>query len=568
MSDAAPSGRHGRRARQLLQRYLVAFGPLHGIARSGVALDQLIIDFFAGRVPSPEGVAASRQLTAALTADAAAATPAPSDTVWGRFDRLCTRLALPPVELDALLLLIAPRFDGGTRWLARAVLGDEAWTADRLCSVLDPFAVTEPAWAAAAPSSLLIQLGLVIADGEQRHPAQALLAHLGGMDADLAASFAGNAHRGDASPASRVLAGDALHGVRIVDTDARTVAAASGVERSLPVVARGSHGDRDLATQACHRRGAGLVELSAAALDAADLCAVVIATAVRGRGVLVHGAPRGGTLLRLRDLGVPIVVQLARDTPLVVVDAVCRGLAAAVVDLPEPTLAARAAWWRAALAVPGVAPKAAIDRPDRSSARNLAATRTGGSALDPSALAAELAIEPLDRDDISRAVALAALSTAGDPRMALHGACRALAPSPLDALVDRVTPDGSLDTSAAADTIAALRAELARRAEPAVVFVEAGTQPVAPIAALIARELGLRLYEVTAERALAQPEPLARWLARVLAAAAATPAALVLPDLSTLVASDGGELLLPLLRAHRGIAFAHARERALFSGAP
>jgi hypothetical protein len=123
-------------------------------------------------------------------------------------------------------------------------------------------------------------------------------------------------------------------------------------------------------------------------------------------------------------------------------------------------------------------------------------------------------------------------------------------------------------TSAAADTIAALRAELARRAEPAVVFVEAGTQPVAPIAALIARELGLRLYEVTAERALAQPEPLARWLARVLAAAAATPAALVLPDLSTLVASDGGELLLPLLRAHRGIAFAHARERALFSGAP
>lgn len=555
MTDAAPSGRHGRRARQLLQRYLVAFGPLHHIERSGVALDQLILDFFAGRIPSPEGVAASRQLTAALTADAAAAAPAPGDTVWGRFDRLCTRLALPQAERDALLLLVAPRFDGGTRWLARAILSDEGWTADRLCSVLDPFAVTEPAWAATAPASLLVQLGLVIADGEQRRPAQALLAHLGGVDAGLAASLASDAPRGDDALAPRVLAGDALHGVRIVDADARMVAAAGGAERSPPVVARGSHGGRDLATRACHRHGAGLVELSAAVLDAADLGAVVIATAVRGRGVLVHGAPRGGTLLRLRDLGVPIVVQLARDTPLVVVDAVCRALAAAVVDLPEPTLATRAAWWRAALA-------------DRSSIRNLATPHTGTAALDPSALAAELAIELLDHDDIARAVALAALSTAADPRVALHDACRALAPSPLDALVDRVTPGGSLDTSVAADAIAALRAELARRAEPAVVFVEAGAQPVAPIAALIARELGLRLYEVTAERALMQPEPLARWFARVLAAAVATRAALVLPDLSTLIATDGGELLLPLLRAHRGIAFAHARERSLFSGAP
>jgi hypothetical protein len=59
----------------------------------------------------------------------------------------------------------------------------------------------------------------------------------------------------------------------------------------------------------------------------------------------------------------------------------------------------------------------------------------------------------------------------------------------------------------------------------------------------IARELGLRLYEVTAGRALVQPEPLARWFARALAAALATRAALVLPDLSMLVASGGGELL-------------------------
>jgi hypothetical protein len=40
-----------------------------------------------------------------------------------------------------------------------------------------------------------------------------------------------------------------------------------------------------------------------------------------------------------------------------------------------------------------------------------------------------------------------------------------------------------------------------------------------------------------------QPEPLARWFARALAAALATRAALVLPDLSMLVASGGGELL-------------------------
>jgi hypothetical protein len=47
-------------------------------------------------------------------------------------------------------------------------------------------------------------------------------------------------------------------------------------------------------------------------------------------------------------------------------------------------------------------------------------------------------------------------------------------------------------------------------------------------------------------------------LVRVLAAAVTTPVALVLPDLSALVATDGGELLLPLLRAHGGIAFTPA----------
>jgi hypothetical protein len=102
---------------------------------------------------------------------------------------------------------------------------------------------------------------------------------------------------------------------------------------------------------------------------------------------------------------------------------------------------------------------------------------------------------------------------------------------------------------------------------PGVVFVDTGPLSLAPVAHAIARELGLRAYQVTAARALAQRDDVARWLARVLAAAPAV--ALVLPDVAALVAGLGGDqgLLGSLLRSHPGLVFVSADERAYFTGA-
>src|SRR5262245_30213039 len=144
--DGDDGARGGRRARQLLQRYLVVFGPIHSLERAAVdgsdAVAALIVDFFAGRIPSADGVASVQRLTAEL---AASVRPVSSGrdaeaTPWGRFEHVCARLGLDAIESDTLLLLVAPVLDAGARWLVRAVFGDDAWRVDLLRAVLDPLA--------------------------------------------------------------------------------------------------------------------------------------------------------------------------------------------------------------------------------------------------------------------------------------------------------------------------------------------------------------------------------------------------------------------------------------------
>jgi len=545
--DGEAAGRHGRRARQLLQRYLVVFGPIHSLERprpdgSDAALESLIVDFFAGRVPSADGVAAVRQLTAELTATrlAGAGGRGGETTPWGRFDHVCARLGLDAIESDALLLLISPLLDAGTRWLVRAVFNDDAWRADALRAVLDPLASPDAAtWAATSDSSTLVRTGLAVAAGPHLRPAPALLDYLmSGREAIDAAHVREPAECAAAAAPAAVMA-EAIGRLAPVLETARLVIVRAGTGDGVPC----------LAAWAYDRRGIGLAELTAGALDSIASGALTLATTTRRRGVLVQGCPAAGSrslLAALGELGVTVLVRVDRDAPLVEVAALASALRAPVVDLPTPTATMRRRWWRSAL--------------------------EGGTAV-PDEVVAELATEPLGPDQIAAALALCALSAkwrAGESLSALRAACRELAPTALDAWLDRADDASGLDATIETAALAAMRDDLATRRIAGVVFIEHGAQPLVAVAIRIARELGARLYDVAAARALRSPEPVPRWLARVLAAAEASEVALVLSDLSALVAGagDDADLAVSLLQRHPGLIFVSADERAYFSTRP
>jgi hypothetical protein len=536
-----PAHHRGRRARLLLQRYLVVFGPLHSLERAHPdrpPFEALVLDFFAGRIPGPEAVQGVHRITDQLATEAStsapgAAAPDADNDAWSRLDRLCARLGLAPIARDVLLLLVAPCLDAGTRWLVHALFGEGPWPAERLRRILAPLTGPDPLiWAATGSRSILVRAGLVQGDDAGLRPATALLDHLAVDDAAVP---------GARLPSVDDDVRDAALAPSLSESVARVAAA---LEASAAVVVRADRGDglSCVAAWIAQRRGLDRIELTADELTAQRPGALAVATAVRRRALVVHGVPAAGdraSLAALRELGVPILVRAGRDATPAAVAATCDALATPLVELPPAGAVVRQRWWRSAL---------------------------GGAASAD--LVAELALEPLEPGDIASAVAAAALADPEDQAAALRRACRALAAGPLDDLLDRVTPHGQVRAASAAMAAAALREPL-DAAAAGLVFIDGDPAPLGTVATLIARELGQRVYELSTARALQQAEPVPRWVARVLAAASQAAAALTIPDVAGLVSSAGGDpgVLGMLLRGHPGVVFVSARERSFFAGA-
>ncbi len=176
--DALPE-RLAWRLRQLLRRYLLHYAAWYRAAHSRQSpqpdVDRFLLAFLEGRPLDAEEQQLHQRLEAALQQERGGRGAAPPDpgqraAVAQRYERVVRSLELDALSADLLLLLLGPELDGGLWWMLH-LLSEERGPGLSLTlarHLLDPAGEAPEALAAVlAPGGPLASLGLVELDEER-----------------------------------------------------------------------------------------------------------------------------------------------------------------------------------------------------------------------------------------------------------------------------------------------------------------------------------------------------------------------------------------------------------------
>jgi hypothetical protein len=554
---ARAGARYEWRARQLLRRYLVAYGPWYAAAetrhrRTGFDVEKLIAELLDGRTPGPEARQAIDALTAQLDAEwsrRADALPSP----WRRYHELCRALELSRAEADAVLVLLAPMLDGPFGWFLRLTAGappPAALPVELLRQLLDPLGdEPEATEAALAAGGRLVRAGLVV-------PAEPAALRLGPGVASLliGAGDAPGRLRRVSIARCRELAGRA----EALAAAGAGLATALAASRVVLLLAEPDGGARWLAAAAAAARDGELIEVSASEL-AADPSRIG-EVAVRRAGCFCDArfaetsspadlARAAAALERIAALPLPfLIVALPATFAATALASLVDRLGAPVVRLGEPTAADRERCWRAALA-----------------------RRGPGLAGDVTGWPARLRVYRLPVETLDGLLAAAIAREPDDVLGALEAIGEEAAGHDLGARLPRLRLPAALVSAAVPDDVRRRVDELARRRRRAsgralaIAVLESGRAELPEVAAWLAHDLGVELFHVTGAGLRARPPgAVAGWLLEVLADAGRAGVGLLFTDLAEAVAQvDGLARTLALgLEAHAGVVLLGAEDAA------